>query len=54
MDAYYAASVLYPEQFSDVDIEAKIGEIFETILGANPYNDLKEAGYEFTTVTIGG
>lgn len=54
VDAYYAASVLYPEQFSDVDIEAKIGEIFETILGANPYNDLKEAGYEFTTVTIGG
>lgn len=53
-DAYYAASVLYPEQFADVDIEAKIGEIFENILGANPYNDLKEAGYEFTTVTIGG
>lgn len=53
-DAYYAASILYPEQFADVDIEAKIGEIFETILGANPYNDLKEAGYEFTTVTIGG
>lgn len=54
VDAYYAASILYPEQFADVDIEAKIGEIFETILGANPYNDLKEAGYEFTTVTIGG
>lgn len=53
-DAYYAASVLYPEEFSDVDIDAKIGEIFETILGVNPYNDLKEAGYEFTTVTIGG
>lgn len=53
-DAYYAASILYPEQFADVDIEAKIGEIFENILGANPYNDLKEAGYEFTTVTIGG
>lgn len=53
-DAYYAATILYPEQFADVDIEAKIGEIFETILGANPYNDLKEAGYEFTTVTIGG
>lgn len=53
-DAYYAASILYPEQFADVDIEARIGEIFDTILGANPYNDLKEAGYEFTTVTIGG
>lgn len=52
-DAYYAATVLYPEQFADVDIEAKTGEIFEMLLGSNPYNDLKEAGYEFRPITIG-
>ena len=52
-DAYYAASVLYPTEFADMDIEAKIGEIFETLLGANPYNDLKDAGYEFRALTIG-
>ena len=52
-DAYYAATILYPEQFADVDIEAKTGEIFETLLGSNPYNDLKESGYEFKAVTIG-
>ena len=52
-DAYYAATILYPEQFADVEIEAKTGEIFETLLGSNPYNDLKESGYEFKAVTIG-
>ena len=52
-DAYYAACVLYPEQFADIDPIAKTGEIFEMLLGENPYADLKEAGYEFRPITIG-
>jgi iron complex transport system substrate-binding protein len=52
-DAYYAACVMYPEQFRDVDPVAKAGEIFEMLLGANPYADLKEAGYEFRPIKIG-
>ena len=44
-DAYYAACILYPEQFRDIDPVAKAGEIFQMLLGANPYDDLKEAGY---------
>ena len=52
-DAYYAACILYPEQFADVDPVAKAGEIFEMLLGANPYADLKEAGYEFRPIKIG-
>ena len=52
-DAYYAACVMYPEQFRDVDPVAKAGEIFEMLLGANPYEDLKEAGYEFRPIKIG-
>ncbi len=52
-DGYYAASVLYPEQFADVNIEEKTGEIFTKLLGSNPYDDLKEAGYEFRAITIG-
>ncbi len=52
-DAYYAASVIYPEQFKDIDPVTKAGEIFEAFLGTNPYSDLKEAGYEFRTLTIG-
>ena len=52
-DAYYAACVMFPEQFKDVDPIAKTEEIFEKLLGANPYADLKEAGYEFRPIKIG-
>ncbi len=52
-DAYYAACVMYPEQFKDVDPVSKAEEIFEKLLGVNPYADLKEAGYEFRPIKIG-
>lgn len=52
-DAYYAGWVMFPEAFSDVDIESKTGEIFEMLLGSDPYGDLKEAGYEFRAITLG-
>jgi len=52
-DAYYAACVMYPQQFADVDPVAKAEEIFEMLLGVNPYADLKEAGYEFRPIKIG-
>ncbi len=52
-DAYYAGCIMFPEAFSDVDMESKTGEIFEMLLGSNPYGDLKEAGYEFRAVTLG-
>ena len=52
-DAYYAACVIYPEYFTDIDPIAKAGEIFEKLLGVNPYEDLKEAGYAFRPIQIG-
>ena len=52
-DAYYAACVVYPEQFRDIDPAAKTGEIFKMLLGVDPYADLKEAGYEFRPIKIG-
>ena len=52
-DAYYAACVMYPEQFRDVDPVVKAEEIFEMLLGVNPYADLKEAGYEFRPINLG-
>ncbi len=52
-DAYYAATILYPEQFADIDPVEKAGEIFTALLGTNPYEDLKEAGYEFRPIQLG-
>lgn len=52
-DAYYAGTVMFPEAFADVDMQSKAGEIYEMLLGSNPYEDLKEAGYEFRPITIG-
>ena len=52
-DAYYAACVMYPEQFADVDPVTKAQEIFENLLGVNPYDKLQEAGYEFRPIEIG-
>ena len=52
-DAYYAAYILYPEQFADVDPVVKAREIFTELLGVDPYDDLKEAGYEFRPIKIG-
>ena len=52
-DTYYAGCVMYPQQFADVDPVEKAEEIFEMLLGENPYRELKEAGYEFRPINIG-
>ncbi len=52
-DAYYAACMIYPERFQDIEPAEKAGEIFQMLLGENPYNELKEAGYEFRPIQIG-
>ncbi|MBE6968736.1 MAG: iron ABC transporter substrate-binding protein [Ruminococcaceae bacterium] len=51
-DAWYAGCVLCPEGFSDIDPEAKAREIFTMLLGSDPYDQLKEAGYGFTTLSL--
>ena len=52
-DAYYAACIMFPKAFADIDPVEKAGEIFEALLGTNPYEELKGAGYEFRPITIG-
>ena len=52
-DAYYAACIMFPQQFRDIDPVEKAGEIFTMLLGSNPYDDLKGAGYEFRPIVIG-
>lgn len=44
-DAYYIGSVLYPEEFSDVDVGDKYDEISTEFLGVALYDDLAEAYY---------
>ncbi|MEM5818276.1 MAG: iron ABC transporter substrate-binding protein, partial [Desulfitobacterium hafniense] len=43
-DAYYAGKVLFPEKFADIDMEAKVDEIYKKFLGKGIYADMKEAG----------
>lgn len=41
-NAYYAGSVLYSDQFSDIDPEARADEIYETFVGAPVYEEIAE------------
>lgn len=52
-DAYYAGTVMFPEQFADIDIEQKADELFELFLGKPIYSDMQAAGLSFGKITIG-
>lgn len=52
-DAYYAGSILYPDRFNDIDPVEKAGEIYRELLGKDPGQALKEAGYEFRPIRLG-
>ena len=52
-DTYYVASILYPEQFKDVDPIAKAKEIFKFFLDNDKYyDDLEAAGMGFGKIDI--
>lgn len=54
-NCYYVGSVLYPEQFANVDFEAKAGEIFDFFLGEPDYvNTLADYGAYYGTVDLNG
>ncbi|MEG1909236.1 MAG: ABC transporter substrate-binding protein [Oscillospiraceae bacterium] len=54
VSAYYTAKLLYPDEFADVDFEAKASEIFEMFLGKPDFlNVLKEAGAGYGKVALG-
>lgn len=52
-DAYYAGTVIYPEQFKDINVEEKADEIFNFLLGKKIYSDFVAAGQGFGQLTIG-
>lgn len=53
VDAYYAGTIIFPEQFADVDFAAKADEIFNVMLGSDYLATLEDAGLGFGTITIG-
>ncbi len=50
-NAYYLGTVLYPDQFNDIDPEDKADEIFEKFVGKSVYQELKisQGGYKRLT-----
>lgn len=53
-DSYYAGTVIYPDEFSDIDAVEKANEIFEFMLGSETYyDDLEDGGFGFGKITIG-
>lgn len=54
VNAYFDGSILYPEQFKDVDFEAKANEIFKLFLGVDNYLEiLNDAGYGYGKADFG-
>ena len=53
INAYYAGTVLYPEQFADISLEEKAGEIMELMLGEDFFDQMQEGGLYYGTITIG-
>ena len=53
INAYYAGLTLYPEQFSDITLEEKAGEIMEMMLGKNFFDEMAEGGLYYGKITIG-
>lgn len=54
VNSYYVASIIYPEQFSDIVFEEKANEIFEFFLGDDDYlSKLDASGYGYGEVVLG-
>ena len=53
MDAYYAGIVLFPEAFADVTMEQIGGEILQTMLGENFFEEMENGGLYYGKLTLG-
>lgn len=53
INAYYAGKVLYPEQFADITLEEKAGEIMERMLGENFFDRMQQGGLYYGVITMG-
>ena len=53
MDAYWAGCVLFPEQFADVDMAEKGGEILTAFLGEDIFETMEAGGLWYGTIDLG-
>ena len=54
VNSYYVGSLLYPEEFNDIDFTEKANEIFEFFLGKDNYlKELQDYGAGYCKVNIG-
>ena len=53
MNAYYAGSVLFPEEFSDVSFRMKAAEIMEMMLGKDFLEEMEAGGLYYGRIRIG-
>ncbi|MEG2678527.1 MAG: ABC transporter substrate-binding protein [Oscillospiraceae bacterium] len=53
LDAYYAGTVLFPEQFSDVDMAEKGGELLTFFLGEDTFEKMADGGLTFGVIDLG-
>ena len=53
VNAYWAGTVLFPEEFSDVNIQEKAGEILTFFLGENTFDVIEAGGLTYGTIDLG-
>jgi len=53
INAYFAGTILFPEQFADVDIAEKSADILTFFLGENTFDIMVAEGLFYGTITIG-
>jgi iron complex transport system substrate-binding protein len=53
-DCYYAGTVIYPNEFSDINPEEKANEIFSYLIGSDTYyQELTDVGLGFSKINLG-
>ncbi len=51
-NSYYAGTVIYPEEFADIDAEKKANEIYEKFFGQPLYNQIKNISGGFGAIHL--
>ena len=53
INAYFAGTILFPEEFADIDIREKAGEILSFFLGEDTFSYMEAAGLVYGQIRIG-